>query len=251
MEQGSSYRTETRIPKDICGLWGIWDRLSHWNWMSGIINKLRSVLDTRMSFIILLGGIMRLSESRSIHPLPRCHIRTTRHWRFPTCRLLTVFITPLRNFDFESVNKTAAEAIAGISAACEVPRFVQVSHICADHNSPSKFYRTKAEGEDAVRAVFPEAIVVRPSTMYGIEDRFLNSLACTSYPFLPKHISCLADESSFLSFSPFPQTGQRSGNLTKAKQPQTPSMSKTLHKPSRTSQTSLNWTVQLLPFPGQ
>jgi NADH dehydrogenase (ubiquinone) 1 alpha subcomplex subunit 9 len=87
-----------------------------------------------------------------------------------------------RNFDFESVNKTAAEAIAGISADSGVPRFVQVSHICASHDSPSAFYRTKAEGEDAVRAVFPEAIVARPSVMYGIEDRFLNSLACRFPP---------------------------------------------------------------------
>jgi len=82
-----------------------------------------------------------------------------------------------KNFDFTAVNKTAAEAIAGISADCGVPRLVHVSHLNAAHDSTSKFYRTKAEGEDAVKAAFPSAIIVRPSQMYGIEDKFLNSMA--------------------------------------------------------------------------
>ncbi|KIM28918.1 hypothetical protein M408DRAFT_328984 [Serendipita vermifera MAFF 305830] len=89
-----------------------------------------------------------------------------------------------KNFDFHSVNVTGAEAIAGISADCGVPRLVHVSHISANHKSSSEFYKTKAEGEDAVRAAFPDAIVVRPSEMYGIEDRLLNSFA--AWPMLWK-----------------------------------------------------------------
>lgn len=83
-----------------------------------------------------------------------------------------------RNFTFSAVNKTGAEDIARISAENGVPRFVHVSHICASRDSPSSFYRTKAEGEDAVRAAFPDAVIMRPSRMYGIEDKFLNSIAC-------------------------------------------------------------------------
>ena len=82
-----------------------------------------------------------------------------------------------RNFDFTAVNTTGAEAIAGISADLGVPRLVHVSHINASHDSPSSFYRSKAAGEAAVRAAFPDSIIVKPSVMYGIEDRLLNSLA--------------------------------------------------------------------------
>lgn len=38
---------------------------------------------------------------------------------------------------------------------------------------PSKFYATKWEGENAVREEFPDAIIFRPSDMYGQSDRFL------------------------------------------------------------------------------
>lgn len=39
----------------------------------------------------------------------------------------------------------------------------------------SKFYKSKWEGELAVREAFPEATIVRPATIYGQEDRFLNT----------------------------------------------------------------------------
>ena len=74
---------------------------------------------------------------------------------------------------------TGAERIARICAENGVPRFVHVSHLNADINSPSAFYRTKARGEEAVLASFPEAIIVRPGPMYGQEDRLLNNMACT------------------------------------------------------------------------
>lgn len=82
-----------------------------------------------------------------------------------------------KNFDFASVNKKGAADIARISAESGVPRLVHVSHINAAADSPSKFYRTKKEGEDAVREAFPSAIIARPSQMYGPEDKFLNSMA--------------------------------------------------------------------------
>ncbi|WFD30944.1 Protein-lysine N-methyltransferase efm5 [Malassezia sp. CBS 17886] len=47
----------------------------------------------------------------------------------------------------------------------------------ADPNSESEFLRTKALGEDAVRNAFSGATVVRPASIYGHEDRFLNKLA--------------------------------------------------------------------------
>jgi len=84
-----------------------------------------------------------------------------------------------RNFTFDDVHVTGAARIARICAENGVHRFVHVSHLNADINSPSAFYRAKARGEEAVKAVFPGAIIVRPGTMYGQEDKLLNNMACT------------------------------------------------------------------------
>jgi NADH dehydrogenase (ubiquinone) 1 alpha subcomplex subunit 9 len=52
-----------------------------------------------------------------------------------------------------------------------------VSSHSADKNSPSEFYRTKAQGEEIVRSIFPETTLVRPAPMFGWEDKLLNKLA--------------------------------------------------------------------------
>lgn len=61
-----------------------------------------------------------------------------------------------------------------------MPRLVHVSHLNASHDSPSEFYKSKARGDDLVREAFPDATIVRPSIMFGYEDRLLNNMARTS-----------------------------------------------------------------------
>jgi len=87
-----------------------------------------------------------------------------------------------RNFSYRDVNVTGAKSIASVAADLDVPRLIHVSHLNADPNSESEFYRTKYEGEKAVREVFPEATIVRPPQMFGPEDWLLNAIA--SYPTL-------------------------------------------------------------------
>ena len=73
--------------------------------------------------------------------------------------------------------------VSGVRAAAEAARdagaeaFVMVSALGADAESASKYYATKAEGEAAARAAFPGAIAVRPSVVFGPEDKFLNRFA--------------------------------------------------------------------------
>ncbi|EJD38366.1 NAD(P)-binding protein [Auricularia subglabra TFB-10046 SS5] len=81
-----------------------------------------------------------------------------------------------KNFDYNAVNVAAAQRIAEVSARVGVPRFVHVSHLNANFDSPSEFYRTKALGEEAVRDVFPDATIIRPAAMFGWEDKLLNKL---------------------------------------------------------------------------
>jgi NADH dehydrogenase len=66
---------------------------------------------------------------------------------------------------------------AETAARLAIPSFVQVSAIGADPASPSAYGRTKAEGEAAVRAAVPGAIIVRPSLIFGPDDGFTNRFA--------------------------------------------------------------------------
>ena len=78
---------------------------------------------------------------------------------------------------FDALHSAAAKSLAGQAAGMGIERFVQVSAIGADADSPSKYAQTKAGGEAAVRAAIPSAVVVRPSIVFGPEDDFFNRFA--------------------------------------------------------------------------
>ncbi|XP_063784561.1 NADH dehydrogenase [ubiquinone] 1 alpha subcomplex subunit 9, mitochondrial [Pseudophryne corroboree] len=81
------------------------------------------------------------------------------------------------NFSFEDVFVNIPKDIALLAREAGVEKLVHVSHLNADIKSPSKYLRNKAVGEEAVRELFPEAIIVKPSEIYGREDSFLNYYA--------------------------------------------------------------------------
>jgi len=78
---------------------------------------------------------------------------------------------------FQAVHVMGARTVAEAARAEGVARVVQVSALGADAQSPSKYARTKAEGEAAVREVRPDAVIVRPSVVFGPEDGFFNKFA--------------------------------------------------------------------------
>ncbi|KAM8800802.1 NADH dehydrogenase [ubiquinone] 1 alpha subcomplex subunit 9, mitochondrial [Rhynchonycteris naso] len=82
-----------------------------------------------------------------------------------------------RNFDFEDVFVKIPQAIAQVSKEAGVEKFIHISHLNADIKSSSRYLRNKAVGEKEVRAVFPEATVIKPADIFGREDRFLNYFA--------------------------------------------------------------------------
>uniref|UniRef100_A0A7S0VSX6 NAD-dependent epimerase/dehydratase domain-containing protein n=1 Tax=Hemiselmis tepida TaxID=464990 RepID=A0A7S0VSX6_9CRYP len=81
------------------------------------------------------------------------------------------------NFNFFGANVETAHNIARACAEAGVPRLIHVSALAADEGSPSEWVRRKAEGEQAVLSHFPGATIVRPSVMFGEEDKFLNLIA--------------------------------------------------------------------------
>ena len=78
---------------------------------------------------------------------------------------------------FQGLHYMGAKAVAEAAAARGITRLVQFSAIGADEAAPSKYARTKAMGEAAVRAAVPTAVILRPSLVFGPEDAFLNRFA--------------------------------------------------------------------------
>lgn len=78
---------------------------------------------------------------------------------------------------FQSVHVEAAARLARHAREAGVDRLVQISGLGSDPNSPSPYIRSRGEGEEAVRAAFPNAILIRPAVMFGWDDAFLVPLS--------------------------------------------------------------------------
>lgn len=88
---------------------------------------------------------------------------------------------------FDAVQAEGAGRVARIAAALGIERLVHISAIGADAQSDSDYARTKGEGEAAVLAAFPSAVILRPSIIFGTEDQFFNRFAAMTRmsPILP------------------------------------------------------------------
>ena len=78
---------------------------------------------------------------------------------------------------FEAVHVKGAAAAASAARESGAGAFIHISAIGADENSSSAYGRTKAHGEQEVRRIFPEAVILRPSIVVGPEDGFFNRFA--------------------------------------------------------------------------
>ena len=88
---------------------------------------------------------------------------------------------------FEAIHVDGARNVAEAARSLGVSRLVQMSALGADAASASRYARTKAEGEAAARAAIADAVVVRPSIVFGPEDHFFNRFAAMAgiSPVLP------------------------------------------------------------------
>jgi uncharacterized protein YbjT (DUF2867 family) len=67
--------------------------------------------------------------------------------------------------------------VAAAAARAGIEGVVHVSAIGADPASPSLYARTKAEGEAVLLRHAPQAVILRPSVVFGPEDDFFNRFA--------------------------------------------------------------------------
>jgi uncharacterized protein YbjT (DUF2867 family) len=96
-----------------------------------------------------------------------------------------LYQTPSQGFD--ALHRQASARMAELAAKHGISRFVQISALGADLKSPSTYGRSKAQAEEAVRKFIPDAVVLRPSVVFGPGDGFFNLLANQAkyFPVLP------------------------------------------------------------------
>jgi NADH dehydrogenase len=86
----------------------------------------------------------------------------------------------------QAVHVDGARHVAEAAREAGLKSLVHISAIGADPDSQSNYGRTKGEGEEAVRKIFPAATIVRPSLVFGPEDDLTNRFAgLARLPFLP------------------------------------------------------------------
>ncbi len=88
---------------------------------------------------------------------------------------------------FATIQAQGARLVAEAAAAAGVSNFVQISAIGADAQGRSAYARSKAEGEEAVLAAIPTAVILRPSVVFGVEDEFFNRFGAMArlFPVIP------------------------------------------------------------------
>lgn len=83
---------------------------------------------------------------------------------------LVGILTETAEQTYRAVHVEGARRVALAAHRHRVTRLIHMSALGANPISPAISDRTKAEGEQAVREVFPQATIVRPSLTYGVDD---------------------------------------------------------------------------------
>lgn len=88
---------------------------------------------------------------------------------------------------FDAIHHEGAARIARAAAAAGAAQLVHVTAIGADPQAVSRYARSKGEGEQAVKAAFEKAVILRPGILFGPDDDFFNRFAALARysPILP------------------------------------------------------------------
>jgi uncharacterized protein YbjT (DUF2867 family) len=78
---------------------------------------------------------------------------------------------------FDAVHEFGARVIARAASEAGVRSLVHMSALSADPASASTYAASKGKAEAAVLENFPQAVILRPSVVFGPEDEFFNRFA--------------------------------------------------------------------------
>ena len=89
-----------------------------------------------------------------------------------------IAINLVGSFDnMDMIQHRGAANVASAASKTGVGQLIHMSAIGADSASRSRYGKSKGDGEAAVRAAFPGAVILRPSIIFGREDQFINRFA--------------------------------------------------------------------------
>src|SRR5712671_3069995 len=100
---------------------------------------------------------------------------------------LVGMLTETSTQTYRAIHGDGARRVALAAQRHGVTRLIHISALGSSLTSPAISDQTKAEGEQAIRAAFPEATIVRPSLVFGEDDHFFSRFAgmVRSSPVLP------------------------------------------------------------------
>lgn len=89
--------------------------------------------------------------------------------------------------DLDAIQGSGAGKVAALARESGASAYVHVSAIGADPEGETGYALSKAAGEAAVRGAFPTATILRPSVLFGPDDKFVNLFAglIAALPALP------------------------------------------------------------------
>lgn len=92
-----------------------------------------------------------------------------------------------RDADFQRMHIDLPLAIGELSRVYGVAHIVHLSALGAASDAPSMYLRSKAAGEAALQRSGVPLSVIRPSVVFGAEDRLINLFACLQaiFPVIP------------------------------------------------------------------
>ncbi len=88
---------------------------------------------------------------------------------------------------FDAIHAAGARTVAQAARDAGARRLIHISALGSDPKSPGQYGRTKSAGESSVLEAFPEAVILRPSLVFGPEDSLFNRFAAMAQmsPVLP------------------------------------------------------------------
>lgn len=89
--------------------------------------------------------------------------------------------------DFDKLHTNLAQNIATKCQELKVPNFTHLSALAVENSQNSKYAKSKFEAEKTILEHFRNAVILRPSIVFGKKDNFFNKFAkmAKNSPFLP------------------------------------------------------------------
>lgn len=138
----------------------------------------------------------RMANAKAVQPLPFVDvIETDIHDEMKLTRLVrghdaVVNLVAILHGDaraFDHVHVALVQKLMRAAQGGRVPRLIHLSALGAAPDAPSLYQRSKAQGEAVLATSSMDVTILRPSVVFGAQDRFLNLFAKLQavLPFIP------------------------------------------------------------------